>query len=47
MVDTGTYWSGFGEGAILALIQVRGFGIMALASLLALLVSGKLRLGCS
>ncbi|MEU3280257.1 TrkH family potassium uptake protein [Streptomyces antibioticus] len=44
VVDTGTYWSGFGEGVILALIQVGGFGIMTMASLLALLVSGKLRL---
>ncbi|MER7519715.1 potassium transporter TrkG [Streptomyces sp. NPDC126499] len=44
VVDTGTYWSGFGEGVILALIQVGGFGIMAMASLLALLVSGRLRL---
>ncbi|MDI3406469.1 TrkH family potassium uptake protein [Streptomyces cavernicola] len=44
VVDTGTHWSGFGEGVILALIQVGGFGIMTMASLLALLVSGKLRL---
>jgi potassium uptake TrkH family protein len=44
VVDTGTYWSGFGEGVILALIQVGGFGIMAMASLLALLVAGRLRL---
>ncbi|MEU0247369.1 potassium transporter TrkG [Streptomyces sp. NPDC006235] len=44
VVDTGTYWSGFGEGVILTLIQVGGFGIMTMASLLALLVSGKLRL---
>lgn len=44
IVDTGTYWSGFGEGVILALIQVGGFGIMTMASLLALLVSGRLRL---
>ncbi|MCC9706658.1 TrkH family potassium uptake protein [Streptomyces sp. MNU76] len=44
VVDTGTYWSGFGEGVILALIQIGGFGIMTMASLLALLVSGKLRL---
>ncbi|MDN3294936.1 potassium transporter TrkG [Streptomyces ficellus] len=44
VVDTGTYWSGFGEGVILAMIQVGGFGIMTMASLLALLVSGKLRL---
>jgi potassium uptake TrkH family protein len=44
VVDTGTYWSGFGEGVILALIQIGGFGIMAMASLLALLIAGKLRL---
>ncbi|WP_437109533.1 TrkH family potassium uptake protein [Streptomyces sp. enrichment culture] len=44
VVDTGTYWSGFGEGVILALIQVGGFGIMTMASLLALLISGRLRL---
>lgn len=44
VVDTSTYWSGFGEGVILALIQVGGFGIMTMASLLALLVSGRLRL---
>ncbi|CAL9660848.1 Ktr system potassium uptake protein B [Streptomyces sp. enrichment culture] len=44
VVDTGTHWSGFGEGVILALIQVGGFGIMTMASLLALLVSGRLRL---
>jgi potassium uptake TrkH family protein len=44
VVDTGGYWSGFGEGVILGLIQVGGFGIMAMASLLALLIAGKLRL---
>ncbi|MFD5325967.1 TrkH family potassium uptake protein [Streptomyces sp. NPDC127092] len=44
VVDTGTHWSGFGEGVILALIQIGGFGIMTLASMLALLVSGRLRL---
>lgn len=44
VVDTSTHWSGFGEGVILALIQVGGFGIMTMASLLALLVSGRLRL---
>lgn len=44
VVDTATHWSAFGEGIILALIQVGGFGIMTLASLLALLVSGRLRL---
>jgi trk system potassium uptake protein TrkH len=28
VVDTGTYWSSFGQGVILALIQIGGFGIM-------------------
>jgi Trk-type K+ transport system membrane component len=41
--DTGTYWSGFGEVVILGLIQVGGFGIMTLASLLGLLVARRLR----
>ncbi|UUU28650.1 TrkH family potassium uptake protein [Streptomyces sp. CA-210063] len=44
IVGTGSHWSGFGEGVVLALIQVGGFGIMTLASLLALLVSGRLRM---
>nr|WP_244409122.1 potassium transporter TrkG [Stackebrandtia nassauensis] len=43
-VDTGTYWSGFGEVVITVLIQVGGFGIMTMASLLGLLVAGRLRL---
>ncbi|MHA7306513.1 TrkH family potassium uptake protein [Arthrobacter sp. TMN-49] len=37
-VDTVTFWTPFGHVVILALIQVGGFGIMALATLLALLV---------
>lgn len=36
--DTGGHWSTFGEVVILGLIQVGGFGIMTLASLLGLLV---------
>ncbi|MEO3839735.1 potassium transporter TrkG [Streptomyces sp. B22F1] len=44
VVDTGSYWSGFGEGVLLVLIQAGGFGIMTLASLLALLIAGKLPL---
>ncbi|MFR9724181.1 TrkH family potassium uptake protein [Streptomyces sp. MS19] len=44
VVDTGGYWSGFGEGVIVALVQIGGLGIMTLASLLALLIAGKLRL---
>lgn len=44
VVDTPTYWSGFGQVVILALIQVGGFGIMTLASLLGLLISHRLGL---
>ena len=43
-VDTGTYWSGFGQGVILLLIQAGGLGIMTLATLLALLLSRRLGL---
>ncbi len=44
VVDTPSYWSGFGEAVILGLIQVGGFGIMTLASLLGLLVSRRMGL---
>lgn len=37
-VDTATYWTPFGHAVIMGLIQVGGFGIMTLATLLALLV---------
>lgn len=43
-VDTPVYWSTFGEVVILTLIQAGGFGIMTLASLLALLVWRRLGL---
>ena len=33
VVDTGTYWSPFGQVVILLLIQVGGLGIMTLASI--------------
>ncbi|MEU8242327.1 potassium transporter TrkG [Actinoplanes missouriensis] len=42
--DTGSYWSAFGEFIILGLIQIGGFGIMTMASLLGLLVAGRLRM---
>ena len=38
VVDTGTYWSGFGHLAILLLIQAGGFGFMTSSTLLLLLV---------
>ena len=43
-VDTPGYWSTFGHVVILGLIQVGGFGIMALATLLALVVSQRVGL---
>lgn len=46
-VDTATYWTPFGQVIILLLIQVGGFGIMTAATLLGLLVSGRLRLRAS
>jgi len=44
VVDTGTHWSGFGQGVILALIQFGGFGLMTAATLLGLMVNPSLRL---
>jgi trk system potassium uptake protein TrkH len=46
-VDTATQWSTFGQVVILGLIQVGGFGIMTMATLLGMLVSGRLRLSSS
>ena len=43
-VDTGTYWSGFGQAVILLCIQAGGLGIMTLATLFALLLSRRLGL---
>ncbi|WP_353952000.1 potassium transporter TrkG [Knoellia sp. S7-12] len=44
VVDTATYWTVPGQVVILALIQVGGFGIMTLASLIALLLSRRMGL---
>ncbi|WP_387967269.1 TrkH family potassium uptake protein [Georgenia faecalis] len=44
VVDTATYWSGFGQVVILALIQVGGLGIMTSASLLVVLLARRLGL---
>lgn len=43
-VDTGEYWSTFGQVVILGLIQIGGLGIMTLAALAMLLVSRRLGL---
>ena len=42
VVDTATYWSGFGQAVILGLIEVGGLGIMTFASLLGVLLAHKL-----
>jgi trk system potassium uptake protein TrkH len=42
VVDTGTYWSSFGQGVILVLIQVGGLGFMTSATLLLLLLGRRL-----
>ncbi len=44
VVDTGTYWSGFGQVVILILFQLGGFGMMTLATLLGLVVNRSFRL---
>ncbi|GAA1008092.1 potassium transporter TrkG [Acrocarpospora pleiomorpha] len=44
VVDTAAHWSMFGEMLIAALIQIGGLGIMTLATLLTLTVSGRLGL---
>ncbi|MBR7742853.1 TrkH family potassium uptake protein [Phycicoccus sp. BSK3Z-2] len=44
VVDTETYWTSTGHAIILALVQVGGFGLMTLASLLVLFVSRRLGL---
>lgn len=44
VVDTATHWSTFGEVVIMVLVQVGGFGIMTLSSLVALFLSRRLGL---
>ena len=44
VVDTATHWSTFGQVVLMLLIQVGGFGIMTMATLLAILVGGRLGL---
>lgn len=44
VVDTESYWSTFGEVVILGLIQVGGFGIMAMGSLLLIVLARRVGL---
>jgi trk system potassium uptake protein TrkH len=41
VVDTGTYWSAFGQSVVLGLIQVGGFGFMTGSTLLLFLLVGR------
>lgn len=44
VVDTATYWSGYGQVVLVLAIKVGGLGIMTLASILALAVSRRIGL---
>lgn len=44
IVDTGTYWSPFGQAIVMILFQLGGFGLMTAAALLGLTVNRSLRL---
>ncbi len=44
VVDTGSYWSSFGQWVILGLFQLGGFGMMTSATLLGVLVNRQLGL---
>jgi trk system potassium uptake protein TrkH len=44
VVDTATYWTGFGQFVIFALFQIGGLGIMTGATILSILMSRKISL---
>lgn len=44
VVDTGSYWSPFGQAVVMVLFQLGGFGLMTAAALLGLTVNRSLRL---
>jgi trk system potassium uptake protein len=44
VVETGVHWSGFGQLSILVMIQSGGLGIVSFATLLGLLISGRISL---
>ena len=44
VVETGTHWSPFGQFVIMLLIQLGGLGIVSFATVLGLLVSGRISL---
>lgn len=44
VVDTGTYWSTFGQGVLLALVQIGGFGFIVGATLTLMAIGGRFSL---
>ena len=44
VVDTGDHWSGFGQAAILLMIQVGGLGIVFFGVLIGVLIAGRMSL---
>jgi len=44
VVDTGTYWSYFGQGVLIALIQIGGFGFMTSATIFLLVLGHRIGL---
>ena len=44
VVDTATYWTGFGQGVILAEIAIGGFGIMAISTVVGIFFANKIGL---
>lgn len=44
VVDTATHWSGFGQFAIMIMFQAGGLGIISFATILGLLISGRINL---
>ncbi|CAB4568492.1 MAG: TrkH family potassium uptake protein [Actinobacteria bacterium] len=44
VVDTATHWSGFGQFAIMIMFQAGGLGIISFATILGLLISGRISL---
>ena len=47
VVDTGTFWSPFGQVAILLMFQIGGLGIMTAATLLGIIAGRSFGLHCS
>lgn len=44
VVDTATYWSGFGQAVLLVLMQIGGLGTMTIAALVAIVIARRLGL---